>query len=101
MRSLFNVKRVIAAVLLALALVQPVCAEEAWQAAFDETCSNSDQAMSMSVQDLRDLLAKCDELQKVIETQEASVRKVYLKRLALCRNLYAYMLEYKQNGQAK
>lgn len=101
MRSIFKAKRVIAAALLALALVQPVCAEEAWQATFDETCSKSNQAMTMSVQELRDLIVKCDELQKVIETQEATVRKVYLKRLALCRNLYAYMLEYKQNNQAR
>jgi hypothetical protein len=101
MRSVFDGKRLIAAALLALALAQPVCAEEAWQASFEDTCSRSNQAMTMSVQELRDLVARCDELQKVIETQEASLRKVYLKRLALCRNLYAYMLEYKQNNQAK
>lgn len=99
MTSVF--KRVLAAALLALALVQPVRGEEAWQTALDETCSKSNQAMTMSVQELQDLLAKCDELRKVIETQEASVRKVYLKRLSLCRNLYAYMLEYKQNNQGK
>ncbi|MBJ6800330.1 hypothetical protein [Geomonas propionica] len=99
--SLLNVKGVIAATLLALALAQPLWAEEAWQATFDETCSKSNQAMTMSVQELRDLLAKCDALQKVIETQEESVRKVYLKRLSLCRNLYAYMLEYKQSSPAK
>ena len=99
--SFMNVKSVITATLLALALAQPLWAEEAWQATFDETCSKSNQAMTMSVQELRDLLAKCDALQKVIETQEESVRKVYLKRLSLCRNLYAYMLEYKQSNPAK
>ncbi|MBJ6750566.1 hypothetical protein [Geomonas anaerohicana] len=99
--TLPKMKRVIAAALLGLALAQPLWAEEAWQATFDETCSKSNQAMTMSVQELRDLLAKCDALQKVIETQEESVRKVYLKRLSLCRNLYAYMLEYKQSNQAK
>ncbi|QWV94475.1 hypothetical protein KP004_04620 [Geomonas oryzisoli] len=96
-----RVKGVIAAALLALALAQPARAEQAWQATFDETCSKSNQAMTMSVQELRDLLATCDALQKVIETQEESVRKVYLKRLSLCRNLYAYMLEFKQSNQGK
>lgn len=98
MRSVFNLKGMLTAALLTLALVQPVRGEEPWQATFDETCSKSSQAMAMSVQELRDLLAKCDALQKVIETQEESVRKVYLKRLSLCRNLYAYMLEFKQSN---
>ncbi|WP_224960459.1 hypothetical protein [Geomonas subterranea] len=99
--SFVTMKGVIAAALVALALAQPVRAEEAWQATFDDTCARSNQAMAMSVQELRDLLDRCDALRKVIETQEESVRKVYLKRLSLCRNLYAYMLEYKQNNQAK
>ena len=44
--------------------------------------------MTLSVQELNALLEKCAALQKIIETQEESVRKVYLKRLQLCRNLY-------------
>ncbi|WP_136514567.1 hypothetical protein [Geomonas edaphica] len=92
-----NWKKATAALILALALAQPAAAEESWRADFEATCSKTDQAMTMSVKELRDLLAKCEALQKVIEVQEDSLRKVYLKRLALCRNLYAYMLEYKQN----
>ncbi|WP_136524957.1 hypothetical protein [Geomonas ferrireducens] len=92
-----NWKKATAALILALALAQPAAAGESWRAEFEATCSKTDQAMTMSVQELRDLLAKCEALQKVIEVQEDSVRKVYLKRLALCRNLYAYMLEYKQS----
>ncbi|WP_129126798.1 hypothetical protein [Geomonas oryzae] len=96
-----NWKKATAAFVLALALVQPAAAEESWRTDFEAACSKTDQAMTMSVKELRDLLAKCEALQKVIEVQEESVRKVYLKRLALCRNLYAYMLEYKQSGQAQ
>ncbi len=92
-----NWKKATAALILALALAQPAAAEESWRTEFETTCSKTDQAMTMSVQELRDLLAKCEALQKVIEAQEESVRKVYMKRLALCRNLYAYMLEYKQS----
>lgn len=86
--------------LLLLALIQPVRGEEPWQETFEKTCSRSNEAMTLSVEELRALVESCNQLEKVIEKQEPSVRKVYLKRLQLCRNLYAYMLEYRQNGQA-
>ena len=88
------------ALLLLLALFQPARGEDAWKATFEETCSRTGDAMTLTVDELRALVAKCAELQKVIEVQEPSVRKVYLKRLQLCQNLYAYMLEYKKTPQA-
>lgn len=86
--------------LLLLVLSQPVRGEESWQATFEKTCSKSNDAMTLSVEELRALVESCNALEQVIEKQEASVRKVYLKRLQLCKNLYAYMLEYRQSGQA-
>lgn len=74
--------------------------EESWRADFEQTCSKTSDAMTLSLAELNTLLERCSSLQKIIETQEESVRKVYLKRLQLCRNLYAYMVEYKQNEQA-
>ncbi|GAW67234.1 hypothetical protein GPEL0_01r2951 [Geoanaerobacter pelophilus] len=85
--------------LLLLALSLPANGES-WQETFDKTCSRSNEAMSLSVEELRALVESCNALEKVIEKQEPSVRKVYLKRLQLCKNLYAYMLEYRQNGEA-
>jgi hypothetical protein len=73
--------------------------EESWRSDFDDICSRTDQAMTFSLPELNLLLERCGALQKVIETQEESVRKVYLKRLQLCRNLYAYMVEFKKNQQ--
>jgi len=73
--------------------------EEGWRAEFDATCAQTNDAMSLSVQELNQLLGRCAALEKVIDTQEESLRKVYLKRLQLCRNLYAYVLEYKKNEQ--
>jgi len=74
--------------------------EENWRADFDAACSQTGAAMALSVQELGLLIGRCDALGKIIDTQEASVRKVYLKRLQMCRNLYAYVLEYKKNEQA-
>lgn len=90
-----------ATAILLLLLLQGVAAgaDQAWRQSFDETCAKTDQAMTLSIPELNALLERCAELQKVIETQEESVRKVYLKRLALCRNLYAYVLDYKKSAQ--
>lgn len=73
---------------------------ESWRADFEQTCSKTGEAMNLSVAELNGKLERCDALQKIIETQDESVRKVFLKRLQLCRNLYAYVLEHKKGGQA-
>ena len=85
--------------LLLLVLCLPARGEEPWQVTFDQTCSKSSESMTLSVDELRTLLDRCSALEKIIEKQEPSVRKVYLKRLSLCRNMYAYMLEYKTAAQ--
>ncbi|HBA88333.1 MAG TPA: hypothetical protein DCZ75_10205 [Geobacter sp.] len=85
--------------LFLLGLIASAQAEEAWKAEFEQTCSKTSQTMTLSPDELKKLVDKCDALQQVIETQEASVRKVYLKRLQLCRNLYSYMLDYKKEAQ--
>jgi hypothetical protein len=74
------------------------CAEP-WLADFEDICGKTDQAMALTLPELDLLLQRCGALQKVIETQEESVRKVYLKRLLMCRNLYAYMVEFKRSEQ--
>jgi C4-dicarboxylate-specific signal transduction histidine kinase len=73
--------------------------DEAWRENFSETCAKTSEAMTLSVNELNTLLERCAALQKIIEVQDESVRKVYLKRLQLCRNLYAYVLDYKKNEQ--
>jgi len=88
-----------AALLLAL-LAGSASAEEKWRAEFDDTCGKTTQAMTLSPDELQTLLDRCAALERVIESQEESVRKVFLKRLKLCRDLYAYVLDYKRNAQS-
>jgi hypothetical protein len=86
--------------LVCLWLFQSVAwGDETWRSDFDDICSKTDQAMTLTLPELTLLVERCGALQKVIETQEESVRKVYLKRLQMCRNLYAYMVEFKKNEQ--
>ena len=75
------------------------CEELPWRADFDAVCAKTGDAMALSLPELNQLLERCGALQKIIETQEESVRKVYLKRLQMCRNLYAYVVEFKKNEQ--
>lgn len=52
--------------------------------------------MSMSPAELRQLVERCDKLNTIIETQDESTRKVFKKRLKLCRDLYDYVLKSKE-----
>jgi len=79
--------------------LQTAYAEEAWRTDFDAACAQSDEAMALSIPELKKLIEQCGRLQKIIETQDETVRKVFLKRLQLCRNLYVFVLEAKMQEQ--
>lgn len=97
--------------LTALLLVQvgwvstgPVLAlaeETGWRVEFDAVCGQSENSMNMTVAELRGAIEKCDKLKVVIETLEPTPRKVYLKRLQMCRNLLGYMLENRLKAEQK
>src|SRR5512140_2707045 len=72
-----------------------VTAAESWKTEFDAVCGQTDNATSMSVAELKKAVERCDALKPQIEALEATPRKVYLKRLQMCRNLFTYMLESK------
>lgn len=52
--------------------------------------------MAFSVEELRRLVDRCDALKPRIEKLEEPQRKVTLKRLQMCRDLYAFVLEMKE-----
>jgi len=70
--------------------------QEEWKAEFDAICSKTDMARTLSSEELKVLMAGCDRLKPKIEAQEESTRKVYLRRLQMCRDLYKYLLETKE-----
>lgn len=76
-------------------------AEPAWKTEFDEVCSQTDNSMEMGVVELKKALERCDKLKVQLEQLEPSTRKVYLRRLQMCRNLFDYMLESKQKETQK
>ncbi len=72
---------------------------EAWRTEFDAVCSQSTDAMALPVPELEKLIERCVSLQKNIENEEETVRKVYLKRLQMCKNFYTFVLDSKIREQ--
>lgn len=72
-------------------------AQGGWKAEFESVCSKTDVAMMLSGEELKSLIARCDGLKRQIEVEEESTRKVYLRRLQMCRDLYKYVLESRES----
>ena len=73
-----------------------VHAQDDWRNEFDDVCSKTQDAMIFSPDELRNLIARCDKLKPVVEKLDETQRKVFLKRLQLCRDLFLFVLESKE-----
>lgn len=74
-------------------------AGDGWKREFEAVCARTDDAMEMLPEELRSAVERCDRIKPQIEALEPSARKVYLKRLQLCRDLYFYVLVTKEKGK--
>jgi len=75
-------------------------AQDNWKAEFEDVCSRTQDAMTFSAEELKNLVARCDAVKLQIEKlPDESQRKVTLKRLQMCRDLYFFMLQDKENRQ--
>jgi hypothetical protein len=91
----------VAGFLLLLLAAGAVGAQEQpdWRVEFEAVCSTTDAAMSFTVEELTGLVARCDKLAEWIGAEpEESVRRVFLRRLKMCRDLLAYVLEWKNTA---
>ncbi len=79
----------------ALTGVDAAFAQEDWKLEFENVCSRTQDAMLLNVDELRSLIARCDKLKSPIETLPETQRKVYLRRLRDCRELYVFVLDSK------
>jgi len=75
---------------------QKAHAEDAWQKEFEAVCSQTDVAMDLTKDQLKQLIDRCDRLKPIIQKQDEIQRRVYLKRLDSCRDFYRFMLESKE-----
>jgi len=95
MRTTALARMVLAACLVLSVYLSKAYCDEAWRAEFDDACAKTMDSMALSAGELKALIGRCERLQKIIEQQDETVRKVYLKRLQMCKNLYVYVLEGK------
>ena len=73
-------------------------ADDGWKAEFDYICGMTDQATGMKPAELNDLLSRCEKLKPLIESSDHPQKKIFIKRLEKCRNLFLYMLEVKSKS---
>ncbi len=71
-------------------------AEKSWEQEFNAVCSQTNDSMSLSREELQLLIVRCEKLKPVIEGQEETTRKVYGKRLEMCKNRLVFVLETKK-----
>ena len=57
----------------------------------NELCSKTQDAMGFTEGELKELIDRCDRLKPVISKLDETERKVYLKRLKMCRDLFNFV----------
>ena len=96
-RTLFCVAVMCAALvggdLRSCCLVTAACAQEDWKAEFDAVCSKTQDSPALTKLEIKNLIERCDRLKPRIEKLDEYAPIVYLKRLKMCRDLFAFMLE--------
>ena len=103
----YNIPAIVTTMLMTLFFTPPVVgnyggicaaatAEDLCKRELMEICSKTDEAMSFSKDELKILLQRGEKLRPVIDALEETPRKVYLKRLQMCINLYSFVLESKE-----
>jgi hypothetical protein len=73
-------------------------APQDWKREFEDICGKTQDAMALPMEELKTLVARCDKLKPQIEKLDDSQRKVYSRRLQVCRDLYQFVIESREKG---
>ena len=77
--------------------------QDDWKQEYADICAKTQDAMGLTVEELKGYIERCEKLQERIDKlsgpQADTERKVYTKRLKMCRELYVFALEYKEHKQ--
>jgi hypothetical protein len=78
-------------------------AQQDWKQEYADVCAKTQNAVTLSSEELKNYIDRCDKLQERFDEPEgslgASERKVYTKRLKMCRDIYDFALKYKDNKE--
>lgn len=70
-----------------------------WKQEFADVCGKTPKAMEFSPDELRSYIDRCNKLESRIHElngSQGSEKKVYTKRLKMCKDLYVYTLEFRE-----
>lgn len=70
-------------------------AQDDWKEEFEDICAQTQDSMSFTPDELKSRVGRCDALRPRIEKLDETQKKVYLKRLQMCRDLLVFVLEFK------
>ena len=84
--------------LLAVGPAGAAGAADGWRAEFDGICARTQDAMALTSEELKALVARSDALLPALEKLDVPQRKVFKTRLAACRNLYQFVLDSREQG---
>jgi hypothetical protein len=70
-------------------------AQDDWKTEFEDICSKTQDSMAFTSDELKSLVDRCDALKPRIEKLDESQKKVYLKRLQMCRDLLVFVMQSK------
>ena len=75
-------------------------AQKDWKQEYAEVCGGTQDAMGYTVEELKSFVERCDKLRDRINQpdglQTPTEKKVYGKRLKMCRDLYDFALQHKE-----
>ena len=78
-------------------------AQEDWKQEYAAVCAKTQNAMTLSSEELKSYIDRCDKLQDRINKKEgiqsATEKKVYAKRLKMCCDLYIFTLDQKDKKE--
>jgi len=67
---------------------------------FDRLCVHTQDAESLPLEQLQELVAECDQLKQKIEQSDDAKKKLLLFRLEKCRNFLEYIVELRQEDNS-
>jgi len=71
-------------------------ASEDWRTEFDNICVKTEESMTLKLEELKDLVSRCEKLKPVIEASDNPQKKVFLLRLEKCKKLFIYVINSKE-----
>jgi hypothetical protein len=83
---------------LILSLASAAAAAEAWKTTFEDVCSKVDASQALSIKELETLIERADKLLPEIQKSEDPAKKIYLKRLKSCRNIFEFTIDSKKSS---